>query len=159
MLIACSPTGSARPTSTATASTPSSTSSTSSGRLRPAAARRSRPTSGKENFLLFGEAFDGDDALVGSYTLPGRLDSVFYFSQKFQVFATCSCTRRPDQQDRGALRPARTKNYGTAPQEGGIGVAPTTPSSTSSTTTTSRGSCSTAVDTARCALDAALSTC
>jgi alpha-amylase len=41
---------------------------------------------GKENFLMFGEAFDGDDALIGSYTFDDEVDSVFYFSQKFQVF-------------------------------------------------------------------------
>lgn len=53
---------------------------------------------GKRNFFMFGEAFDGNDVLLGSYT-QGRdvegdddrvvdqgLDSVFYFSQKFQVF-------------------------------------------------------------------------
>ncbi|MBN2694777.1 alpha-amylase [bacterium] len=38
---------------------------------------------GKSNFLLFGEVFDGDDALLGSFTKDDELDSVFYFSQKF----------------------------------------------------------------------------
>ena len=41
---------------------------------------------GKENFFMFGEVFDGADWLLGSYTEPGMLDSVFYFSQKFQVY-------------------------------------------------------------------------
>jgi len=48
---------------------------------------------GKENFFMFGEAFDGSDELIGAYTFGGvdeegpfgRLDSVFYFSQKFRV--------------------------------------------------------------------------
>jgi glycosidase len=48
---------------------------------------------GKQSFFMFGEAFDGDDTLIGSYTFPGidargpfgRLDSVFYFSQKYRV--------------------------------------------------------------------------
>ncbi|HMY17668.1 MAG TPA: alpha-amylase family glycosyl hydrolase, partial [Polyangium sp.] len=62
---------------------------------------------GKTNFFMFGEAFDGRDALVGSYTKNGselplddeagsqglcaddlngdQLDSVFYFPQQFQV--------------------------------------------------------------------------
>ncbi len=43
---------------------------------------------GKHNFFLFGEAFDGNDALIGAYTQGGtdadgsfgRFDSVFYFS-------------------------------------------------------------------------------
>ena len=38
---------------------------------------------GKTNFLLFGEAFDGNDQLLGSYTVPGMLDSVFYFPQHY----------------------------------------------------------------------------
>lgn len=40
---------------------------------------------GKHNFLMFGEAFDGDDALIGSYTFDQEVDSVFYFSHKFTV--------------------------------------------------------------------------
>ncbi len=47
---------------------------------------------GKQNFFIFGEAFDGKDDLIGSYTWPGkdaqgsfgRFDSVFYFSQKYR---------------------------------------------------------------------------
>jgi alpha-amylase len=47
---------------------------------------------GKQGFFVFGEAFDGDDALIGSYTFPGhdaaggfgRFDSVFYFSQYYR---------------------------------------------------------------------------
>ncbi|HOG43689.1 MAG TPA: alpha-amylase family glycosyl hydrolase [bacterium] len=41
---------------------------------------------GKENFFIFGEAFDGNDELLGSFTKNNEMDSVFYFSQKFQVF-------------------------------------------------------------------------
>ncbi len=41
---------------------------------------------GKRQFFMFGEAFDGDDALLGSYTHGQGVDSVFYFSAKFQVF-------------------------------------------------------------------------
>ncbi len=48
---------------------------------------------GKQNFFMFGEAFDGNDALIGAYTMPGedaegpfgRMDGVFYFSQKYRV--------------------------------------------------------------------------
>ncbi len=36
---------------------------------------------------MFGEAFDGNDQLIGSYTMPGALDSVFYFSQHFTAFS------------------------------------------------------------------------
>lgn len=43
----------------------------------------SRP---KKNWFMFGEAFDGDDALLGEYTYYNEVDSVFYFSQKFQVY-------------------------------------------------------------------------
>ncbi len=47
---------------------------------------------GKQNFFIFGEAFDGNDDLIGSYTFGGqdgagkfgRFDSVFYFSQYYR---------------------------------------------------------------------------
>ena len=85
--------------------------------------RRRLAAAGKTNFFMFGEAFDGRDELIGSYTQPGRLDSVFYFSQKFRVFddvfinggATSSIQRLLDD---------RAVNYGSAAQEGGIGVPP-----------------------------------
>lgn len=41
---------------------------------------------GKDNFFMFGEAFDGNDALLGEYTQGEGVDSVFYFSAKYQVF-------------------------------------------------------------------------
>jgi glycosidase len=48
---------------------------------------------GKDNFFIFGEAFDGNDELIGSYTFGGsdgdgdfgRFDSVFYFSQYYRA--------------------------------------------------------------------------
>ena len=41
---------------------------------------------GKENFFMFGEAFDGKDFLLGEYTHGEGVDSVFYFSAKYQIF-------------------------------------------------------------------------
>lgn len=41
---------------------------------------------GKRNFLMFGEAFDGNDELLGSYTHGEGVDSVFYFSAYYRVF-------------------------------------------------------------------------
>src|SRR5262249_14986757 len=51
---------------------------------------------GKENFFIFDEGFDGDDALIGSYTFGGqdaqgsfgRFDSMFYFSQYYEGINT-----------------------------------------------------------------------
>lgn len=40
---------------------------------------------GKRNFLMFGEAFDGNDELLGSYTHGQGVDSVFYFSAYYRV--------------------------------------------------------------------------
>ena len=40
---------------------------------------------GKDNFLMFGEAFDGNDELLGSYTHGEGVDSVFYFSAYYRV--------------------------------------------------------------------------
>ncbi len=119
---------------------------------------------GKHDFLMFGEVFDGRDALLGSFTkhdiqgtedlarflgktwtpdppddqqladeaacvtdgapLTGdQLDSVFYFSQHFQairdVFTAAQSTDRI-----ATLWNDRLTNWGDAPNEGGIGVAP-----------------------------------
>jgi glycosidase len=41
----------------------------------------------KQNFFMFGEAFDGDDSLLGEFTYNNEMDSVFYFSQKFDVYS------------------------------------------------------------------------
>jgi glycosidase len=50
---------------------------------------------GKQNFFVFGEGFDGNDALIGSYTWGGndgtafgRFDSMFYFSQYYEGITT-----------------------------------------------------------------------
>ena len=60
---------------------------------------------GKQNFYMFGEAFDGNDDLIGAYTRSGtdaegrfgRFDGVFYFSQYYRgivpVFANGQPTR------------------------------------------------------------------
>ncbi len=84
---------------------------------------------GKTNFMLVGEAFDGDDALLGSYTRPGELDSVFYFSQHFQVFRDVfeyanDPTKRRGTDQIASLWSTKKGNYGTAPQPGGIGLPP-----------------------------------
>ncbi|MFT5352961.1 MAG: alpha-amylase [Polyangiales bacterium] len=87
------------------------------------ALRRNLAAAGKDNFLMFGEAFDGDDALVGSYTRPGRLDSVFYFPQKFQVFGDVFMRGGPTTKIQ-ELYEQRAANYGDRPQVDGVGVAP-----------------------------------
>ena len=62
---------------------------------------------GKQNFFIFGEGFDGNDALLGAYTWGGtdaagsfnRFDSMFYFSQYYEgintVFGDTSGTAPP----------------------------------------------------------------
>lgn len=75
---------------------------------------------GKKNFLMFGEVFDGDDVLLGSYTKPGELDSVFYFSQKFQVFDDVFKYRRAGTKNIENLYTQRQVNFGTTGQPGGI---------------------------------------
>ncbi|MFO0607687.1 MAG: alpha-amylase family glycosyl hydrolase [Polyangiales bacterium] len=79
---------------------------------------------GKRNFFMFGEAFDGDDRLVGSYTNPNEMDSVFYFPQKYRVFDNifqCGDGRTSDAE---ALYRDRQTNYSGTPQPNGVGVAP-----------------------------------
>jgi glycosidase len=83
----------------------------------------------KNDFLMFGEAFDGNDQLVGSYTMPGMLDSVFYFPQHFTVFANVFENANDPAAAQGtdqiqALWEQKQTNYGTQPQPGGIGIPP-----------------------------------
>ena len=86
--------------------------------------RRRLAERGKTNFLMFGEAFDGDDELVGSFTMPGRIDSVFYFPHKFQVFNDVFMFEGPTNNVE-RLFTARSTNYGTVAQENGVGSPPT----------------------------------
>ncbi|MCS6799795.1 MAG: alpha-amylase family glycosyl hydrolase [Myxococcota bacterium] len=85
--------------------------------------RRRLAAAGKRNFILFGEAFDGDEALVGSYTAPGLLDSVFHFPHKFQVFDDVFLRGAPTRRIE-ALLERRETFFGTEPQPDGIGIAP-----------------------------------
>lgn len=85
--------------------------------------RQNLSAAGKTNFFMFGEAFDGDDALIGSYTQPGMLDSVFYFSHKFWVFGDVFTREGPTTQI-SRLYDQRDTNYSSEPQVGGIGARP-----------------------------------
>jgi glycosidase len=84
---------------------------------------------GKNDFIMFGEAFDGNDQLLGSYTVKGELDSVFYFSQHFQVFHDIFQMAHDPTQQKGTdqiatLWAQREVNYGSDPQDNGIGIPP-----------------------------------
>jgi len=73
---------------------------------------------GKENFFMFGEAFDGNDELIGSFTKNAEMDSVFYFSQKFQVLDGVFKYNAPTRNIEN-LMTARKINYGNEPVENG----------------------------------------
>lgn len=84
---------------------------------------------GKKNFIMFGEAFSGDDKLLSSYTAKGELDSVFYFSQHYDVVRDVFQYAHDPKQQRGTDRIAnlwsqRSLLYGNDPQDNGIGIAP-----------------------------------
>ena len=84
---------------------------------------------GKDRFLMFGEAFDGRDDLLGSFTVPGELDSVFNFSQKFLVYGGVFEQAHDANAQRGTTAIAtswaqREANWSATPQVGGTGVAP-----------------------------------
>ncbi|MCP4810597.1 MAG: alpha-amylase [Proteobacteria bacterium] len=119
------------------------------------AIRQNALANGKEKFLMFGEAFDGSDALIGSYTCDTRseklgwypdessdgeivgcdhpdnaggepyegVDSVFNFSQKFQVFDDVfkygAATSNIE-----ALYAERDNHFGQVPKTNGAGQAP-----------------------------------
>jgi len=87
------------------------------------AMRQHAASLGKDNFLLFGEIFDGDDALIGSYTFDGELDSAFWFSQKFQVYDDVFKRGQPTTRVE-SLFAGRADNYGAVPHADGIGVPP-----------------------------------
>ncbi|MBK9262169.1 MAG: alpha-amylase [Polyangiaceae bacterium] len=106
---------------------------------------------GKTNFFMFGEAFDGRDPLVGSYTKNGselplddeagvqglcaddlngdQLDSVFYFPQQFQVVRDVFRYRGPTANIQ-RLYDDRKVNYGNTPalrgpvDAAGTGISP-----------------------------------
>mgnify|MGYP000863052275 FL=1 len=93
------------------------------------AVRQRLAKQGKKNFLMFGEAFDGNDVKLGSYTKNEELDSVFYFSQHYQVFRDIFEYAHDAKAQKGTdqiqkLWDDRFKNWGDKPAEGGIGVAP-----------------------------------
>lgn len=110
------------------------------------AMRQHAAARGKQNFFMFGEVFDGRDDLLGTFTGPDQVDSVFYFSQKFQVFDNlfkcapgneAAFCRNADGSYRygttsavESLYQARLANYSAIPQPGGAvdaqgnGVAP-----------------------------------
>jgi len=79
---------------------------------------------GKQKFLMFGEAFTGFDPMVGSYTAPGEVDSVFYFSQKYTVFDGVFKGKAPTANVRKLLRDDRAANYNATEQPDGAGQPP-----------------------------------
>lgn len=104
---------------------------------------------GKRNFLMFGEAFDGNDQLVGSFTkndlppaadlarenrcvtdgLPiktgDQLDSVFYFPQYYSVIREVFMNAAETQKIQD-LWAGREANYGSQPPRNGAGMVPQT---------------------------------
>ena len=79
---------------------------------------------GKDKFLMFGESFDGDDQLIGSYTFDQEVDSVVYFSQKYQVYDDVFKFNKPTTQVQ-TLLDARPVNFGTVAHDRGAGLPPT----------------------------------
>jgi len=77
---------------------------------------------GKENFLIFGEAFDGSDDVCARYTKRNMLDSVFYFPQKFVAFDGVIGSNQPTKNIEDLWN--RKSKYGQTAQPGGIGLAP-----------------------------------
>jgi glycosidase len=78
---------------------------------------------GKRNLLLFGEVFDGDDALNATYTRPRALDAVIDFPHKYRVVDGVLRSGGPTAEI-GRLRADQARDYPFPPQPGGIGIAP-----------------------------------
>jgi glycosidase len=81
---------------------------------------------GKKNFFMFGESFDGDDQLDGSFTFNNEVDSVFYFPQHFNVFRDVFQQGKPTKEIEDLFNNRLGPNplYSTTPPKGGIGVPP-----------------------------------
>ena len=94
----------------------------------PAMRRRAKAV-GKENFLMFGESFDGDLELNAGYTEGESVDSVFHFSQKFRVinnvFMNGGATAEIEKliEDRRKAFPDTSKSMGPTDAQGN-GLAP-----------------------------------
>jgi glycosidase len=99
-------------------------------RIRAHAASR-----GKHNFFMFGEAFDGNDELLGAYTFGGqdedgpfgRFDSVFYFSQYYSVMQPVFKYGAPTTNIENLFNQRQVNYYDqphAAPEEGGTGLSP-----------------------------------
>ena len=82
------------------------------------AIRRYSVKHGKRNFFMFGEAFDGDDALIGGYTFNNGVDSVFYFSHKFTVIDGVFKNNGPTKSIEDLFN-ARQANYSSVPNPNG----------------------------------------
>jgi glycosidase len=76
----------------------------------------------KSKFFMFGESFDGDDVLNGSYTQNQEVDSTFYFSQKFNVFDAVFKNGGPTQNIADQFA-RKQMDYADTPNPDGIGVA------------------------------------
>jgi len=79
----------------------------------------------KAKFFMFGESFDGNDALNGSYTMNQEVDSTFYFSQKFTVFDGVFKSANGKTQDIADQFARKQMDYATTPNDDGIGVPAT----------------------------------
>lgn len=104
----------------------------------PREVRKRLAAKNKRNFMMFGEAWSGNDQFLQAYTKENRLDSVFYFPQHYSVFQTVfvpAHTYDPTKPPGEDTRQAGTNNiestwarrdsmYGKTPQPDGIGVPP-----------------------------------
>jgi glycosidase len=81
-------------------------------------------TVAKAKFFMFGESFDGNDQLNGSYTMNQEVDSTFYFSQKFNVFDGVFKNGGPTQAIADQFA-RKQMDYATTANDDGIGVPAT----------------------------------
>ncbi len=79
---------------------------------------------GKQNFVMFGEIFDGNDVKVSSYTRNGELDAVVNFPAKYQVFEDIIKWNREPTKKLQTYWEARAKLYAPFPHESGPTTGP-----------------------------------
>ena len=87
------------------------------------AVRQNEVTRGKQNFIMFGEVFDGDDAKVGAYTRNSELDTTVNFPMKYQVFEDIVKTNLQPTSKFQTFWEARAANYAAQPALNGPSLA------------------------------------
>ncbi len=83
------------------------------------ALRTAQKARGKKQFVMFGEVFDGNDQLVGSYSQNNELDTPVNFPAKYQVFEDLVANNKYPTRKFETYWDGRTANWSAVPSPNG----------------------------------------